>query len=220
MTTACVTGWRSRRDRRQAAFLLGLCLGTAGIAPPPLVAQDTTSGHRAHVTAQVSAGYFPLYVTEDTHTRRWGVDVGARIGPRTGVGLGLGYTYVPQATTSASSAPRLRAVRVLLLGSVRASPRSPVSLRGGVGAARVAVRTQRIDCGDFPPCGEWAPRSGTWTLPVVECGVRVEAGNAVSGLFEMDLFMPHGTTWSALGRPRALAQFRTGVSVRLRGGDD
>ena len=198
--------------------MAGLCLWLVANITPPLHAQEVNSKGPIQLTPQVAASYFPLYVTDDTQTQRKGIDVGARIGPKSGLGLKLGYTYVPQATTTSSSAPRLRALRVLLSGSVRLEPNSSATLFGGVGAARVTVETQQIDCGDFPVCAEWAPRSGTWTLPTIEVGAVVEVWDRIGWLLQANLLIPHGEAWSAERDPGALGQFSTGVAVRLGSG--
>lgn len=201
----------------RGAVIAGLCLWLVTHITP-LHAQEVISRGPIQITPQVLASYFPLYVADDAQTQRKGIDVGARIGRSSGLGLKLGYTYVPQETTTSSSAPRLRAVRALVSGSVRLEPNSSVTLFGGVGAARVTVETQHIDCGDFPVCAEWAPRSGTWTLPTVEVGAVVEVWDRIGWLLQATFLIPHGEAWSGQGDADALAQFSTGVSVRIGSG--
>lgn len=199
--------------KRRAALALVLCMTAAGSLP--LAAQESTVPSVLLVTPQISASYFPSYVSEDAWTRRRGIDVGARIGPGSGLGVKVGYTYVPQATTTSSSAPRLHAVRVLLSGAARLEPHSRLTLWGGVGAARVTVEAQGIDCGDFPLCAEWAPRSGNWILPAVEVGAGVRVWRRIGWLVEAGVLIPRGEAWSAEGDPGALVRLGTGVAIRL-----
>jgi hypothetical protein len=200
------------------AFITGLCLCSVARSAVPLEGQEVTTRRPLQLAPQISASYFASYVSDDAQTRRWGIDVGARIGAPTGAGIELGYTYVPQAATTSSAAPRLRVFRILLLGSVRPGPASAVKLTGGVGVAKLTVRTQQIDCGDFPLCAEWAPRSGSWIVPAMEVGAALKIWSRIEGLLDVHLLIPHGEAWSATGDPKWLGQLSAGASISLGGG--
>lgn len=202
---------------RRAACVASLCVTIAAPTARHAEAQEAVSTPLGRIAAQVGAGYFPSYVAEDSQTRKWGMDFSVRFGPATGAGLEVGYAYVPQASTTSSSAPRLHAFRVMVLGSMHAGPDSPVILTGGLGVAALVVRAQWIDCGDYVLCSEWAPRSGTWMALGGELGTVVKIWSRLNGLLEVHLFRAPGEAWSAAGTPHWISETSAGVSVRLGG---
>jgi hypothetical protein len=191
------------------------CVGVVAWCAAALAAeaQSTESDQAVHVETGVGASYFLSYVTEDAQTRYWGLSLSAQFWKQPTKRIELGYTYVPQRTTSSSAAPVLHAVRAMVLRSTAPEAGPFLRLAGGLGAAVLIVDAQTIDCGDFPLCSEWAPGDGTRFAPAATGSVTVSPSRRVQLFGELRGYYALGDAWSAAGSPRLLTE--TGIGLRV-----
>ena len=207
--------WERENMLRRIAVLMGavsliVCGGVRSVS-----AQGTSRDSGWRFEPGIGVSYFSSYVYEDPETQYWGVDLVARVGPTLGQGLEVGYTYVPQGTTTSHSSPRLHVFRVMAVRAFPAGAASAVALRVGFGAAALVMRPQRIDCGDFPICSEWAPRGGTRLAPMVGAGFAIPVASRVAVHGDLRAFRPVGDEWAPFGDPKWVTEVCVGVRVPI-----
>ncbi len=205
-----------REMARGVACLVGVCGMAAFGAVEPSAAQTENASHVFHLETGIGLSYFPAYPYEDDKTQYWGINAVGRVISDSGWGLEVGYTYVPQATTTSSSAPRLHVFRAMVVASVSVRQDSPVTINGGLGVAALGLRPQGIGCGDFfPVCAEWAPSRGTRKAAVAEVGSSVHVSRRVSVSGGFRVFRPAGDSWSPWGDPEWITEVSVGFRVLL-----
>lgn len=201
--------------RRRAYTAATLALLASGALEPITGQAEVHPLDTAYFRPGISLTYFPLYVSEAPWTQRWGIDLSGRMGNKMGDRLELGYTYVPQVRASSNAAPRLHALRAMLVGSLpEKDGSSTVTLTGGVGVAALLVRAQSIDCVTSPVCGEWAAQSGTRFAAVGGIGVAVPVSRRFAALLDVHVFRPFGEEWSAGGDPELMMKIGAGIGIR------
>lgn len=155
--------------------------------------------------------HFAQYVSKDARTNQTGGTIELRLPRARGSAVELAYTVVPQATTTASSAPRLHVGR---LGVSWASPLDGVGrvvLHRSLGGALLGVDAQTVDCGDFPVCDEWAPRDALLAAAAIGAGLRRQLGLHSAIRADGLAYLPIGT-WQTDGW-RSLVELRLVLSA-------
>lgn len=183
------------------------------IASGNATGQDADSRRSHGVHAVLGVSVFPSYIVEDRHTRQWGPALSVHLGTTRNTWLEIGYAYVPQSTTTASSSPRLHVVRGMYSASLPTGTESPVRVSLSGGAAVLKLDAQTVDCGPFPLCAEWSPNSGTRFAPVLAAGIEVRPLDRLALVGGVRAYHPLGDSWSPAGDEDLLAEITAGLSV-------
>lgn len=200
---------------RMRLLSAALAMGMFAV-PARIPAQPVRPDHSLHFQPGVAVSYFPAYAYEDSRTRQWGVSFLGLLTGGSGNGLEFGYTYVPQSETTGSSAPRLHAFRLMVVGSSQQSVDFPVRITGGLGGAVLRLKPQSINCGDFPLCAEWAPQEGTRQAIAGSLGIALNLLGPLTASADARAYrLVGGESWRPDGDPNWLSEVSLGVRYRF-----